>query len=56
MRRRSNADRLPERFDEVLARSGHGIRALALLAGLLAALAATSLREVRTRPEAEVLA
>jgi low temperature requirement protein LtrA len=30
--------------------------ALALLAGLLAALAATSLREVRTRPEAEVLA
>ena len=55
MRPRSNADRLPERFDEVLA-AVMEYAALALLAGLLAALAATSLREVRTRPEAEVLA
>jgi hypothetical protein len=55
VRPRSNADRLPERFDEVLAAVMEDA-ALALLAGLLAALAATSLREVRTRSEAEVLA
>jgi len=44
VRRRSNADRLPKRFDEVLA-AVMEYAALALLAGLLAALAATSLRE-----------
>jgi predicted NAD/FAD-binding protein len=55
VRRRSNTDGLPERFDEALA-AVMEYGALTLLAGLLAALAATFLREVRARSEAEVLA